>query len=173
MTNERNCDTLRFERSGSALTHLNRKWKWKRKAGEECSQTSSTTVGDEEVRPEGSKAAKARKNNTQGLKSIDEVHFDKMGRFSWLGTSDSSDYNGNQADSGYSETDELIARDQAELDLRLPEPPEYPTQYPPQPEVEFGFPQMFIENKTNVCVVSKTKLMVRDTKKLNKMKIGP
>ncbi|KAG2314075.1 hypothetical protein Bca52824_017197 [Brassica carinata] len=41
-----------------------------------------------------------------------------MGRFSWLGTSDSSDYNGNQADSGYSETDELIARDQAELDLR-------------------------------------------------------
>ncbi|KAF2615120.1 hypothetical protein F2Q70_00009567 [Brassica cretica] len=45
----------------------------KRKAGEECSQTSSTTVGDQEVRPEGSKAAKARKSNSQGLKSIDEI----------------------------------------------------------------------------------------------------
>ncbi|XP_013650423.2 glutathione S-transferase T2-like [Brassica napus] len=33
----------------------------------------SATVGDQEVRPEGSKAAKARKNNTQGLKSIDEI----------------------------------------------------------------------------------------------------
>ncbi|KAL0874312.1 hypothetical protein Bca101_024017 [Brassica carinata] len=128
-------------------------------AGQECSQTSSTTVGDEEVRPQGSKAAKARKNNTQGLKSIDEiksvyewkkeefmskeklskyaildtllakpaplseseVYFDKMGRFSWLGTLESSDYSGNQAESGYSETDELIARDQAELDLKYRE----------------------------------------------------
>ncbi|WZZ09738.1 hypothetical protein YC2023_095659 [Brassica napus] len=41
-----------------------------RNAGEFGSQTSNTTVGDEEVRPEGSKAAKARKNNTQGIKSM-------------------------------------------------------------------------------------------------------
>ncbi|WZZ04415.1 hypothetical protein YC2023_090336 [Brassica napus] len=42
-------------------------------AQQDCSQTSSATIGKQEVRPEGSKAAKARKNNTQGLKSIDEI----------------------------------------------------------------------------------------------------
>ncbi|XP_013674466.2 glutathione S-transferase T2-like [Brassica napus] len=41
----------------------------KRKAGEEC---SSTTVGDEEVRPEGVKAAKARRKVGQG-KSLADV----------------------------------------------------------------------------------------------------
>ncbi|KAG2277525.1 hypothetical protein Bca52824_060080 [Brassica carinata] len=44
----------------------------KRKAGEECSVTSSTTVGDEEVRPEGVKAAKARRKVGQG-KSLADV----------------------------------------------------------------------------------------------------
>ncbi|KAL0711479.1 hypothetical protein Bca4012_018457 [Brassica carinata] len=64
---------LRFEQKWLSLNTPKPSGSGKRKAGEECSQTSSTTVGDEEVRPEGSKAAKARKNNTQGLKSIDEV----------------------------------------------------------------------------------------------------
>ncbi|KAG2281398.1 hypothetical protein Bca52824_052618 [Brassica carinata] len=36
-----------------------------------CSQTSSTTVGDHEIRPEGIKAAKAKRNNAQG-KSLAE-----------------------------------------------------------------------------------------------------
>ncbi|XP_013617180.1 PREDICTED: glutathione S-transferase T2-like [Brassica oleracea var. oleracea] len=43
----------------------------KRKAGETCSQTSSTTIGDHEIRPEGIKAAKAKRNNAQG-KSLAE-----------------------------------------------------------------------------------------------------
>ncbi|KAL0684319.1 hypothetical protein Bca4012_051167 [Brassica carinata] len=41
-------------------------------AGEECSVTSSTTVGDEEVRPEGVKTAKARRKEVQG-KSLADV----------------------------------------------------------------------------------------------------
>ncbi|KAG2310420.1 hypothetical protein Bca52824_021977 [Brassica carinata] len=36
-----------------------------------CSQTSSTTVSDHEIRPEGIKAAKAKRNNSQG-KSLAE-----------------------------------------------------------------------------------------------------
>jgi len=38
----------------------------------ECSVTSSTTVGDEEVRPEGVKTAKARRKEVQG-KSLADV----------------------------------------------------------------------------------------------------
>ena len=64
---------LRFEQKWLSLNTPKPSGSGKRKAGEECSQTSSATVGDQEVRPEGSKAAKARKNNTQGLKSIDEI----------------------------------------------------------------------------------------------------
>lgn len=41
-------------------------------------------------------------------------------------------------DSHNSETDDLIRRDQAELALLS----RSPVQYPPQPEVEFGFPQV-------------------------------
>ncbi|XP_013669417.1 glutathione S-transferase T2-like [Brassica napus] len=63
---------LRFEQKWLSLNTPKPSGSGKRKAGEECSQTSSTTVGDQDVRSEGSKAAKARKNNTQGLKSIDE-----------------------------------------------------------------------------------------------------
>ncbi|KAG2272525.1 hypothetical protein Bca52824_067080 [Brassica carinata] len=37
-----------------------------RKTGETGSQTSSTNVGDYEIRPEGIKAAKAKRNNAQG-----------------------------------------------------------------------------------------------------------
>ncbi|KAF3585466.1 hypothetical protein F2Q69_00027145 [Brassica cretica] len=45
---------------------------------------------------------------------------------------------GNSVDSGYSETDELIRRDKAEISLHAGSP----VRYPPQPEVEFGFPQI-------------------------------
>uniref|UniRef100_A0A0D3AQ38 Zinc finger GRF-type domain-containing protein n=1 Tax=Brassica oleracea var. oleracea TaxID=109376 RepID=A0A0D3AQ38_BRAOL len=44
---------------------------------------------------------------------------------------------GEIADSGYNSTEELIRRDQAELSINYGAP----AQYPPQPEVEFGFPQ--------------------------------
>ncbi|KAG2281273.1 hypothetical protein Bca52824_052493 [Brassica carinata] len=39
--------------------------------------------------------------------------------------------------SAYSETEDLIRRDQAEISLAA----RSQVQYPPQPEVEFGFPQ--------------------------------
>ncbi|KAG2286520.1 hypothetical protein Bca52824_046124 [Brassica carinata] len=51
--------------------------------------------------------------------------------------SESEDLFGHSVDSGFSETSDLIRRDQAELSLRAREP----VNYPPQPEVEFGFPQ--------------------------------
>ena len=61
---------LRFEQKWLSLNTPKPSGSSKRNAGEFGSQTSNTTVGDEEVRPEGSKAAKARKNNTQGIKSM-------------------------------------------------------------------------------------------------------
>ena len=64
---------LRFEQKWLSLNTPKPTGSGKRKAGEDCPQTSSATIGEQEVRPEGSKAAKARKNNTQGLKSIDEI----------------------------------------------------------------------------------------------------
>ncbi|KAG2303697.1 hypothetical protein Bca52824_032348 [Brassica carinata] len=57
--------------------------------------------------------------------------------YSYTQPSQSDDYGVNSDDSGYSETEELIRRDQAELSNKYPEP----IHYPPQPEVEFGFPQ--------------------------------
>ncbi|KAF3530968.1 hypothetical protein DY000_02038610 [Brassica cretica] len=63
---------LRFEHKWLSLNTPKPTGSSKLNAGEECSQTLSTTVGDQEVRPEGSKAAKARRNNTQGIKSIAE-----------------------------------------------------------------------------------------------------
>ncbi|KAF3499926.1 hypothetical protein F2Q69_00044179 [Brassica cretica] len=53
-------------------------------------------------------------------------------------TSEDEDLFGNSVDSGYIETDDLIRRDQAEISLHTGSP----VQYPPQPEVEFGFPQI-------------------------------
>ncbi|KAJ4886683.1 hypothetical protein Rs2_26431 [Raphanus sativus] len=50
--------------------------------------------------------------------------------------SESEDIFGNDSHSGYSETEDLIRRDQAELSLSREA-----VVYPPQPEVEFGFPQ--------------------------------
>ena len=52
--------------------------------------------------------------------------------YSYSQPSEDEDLFGNSVDSGYSETDELIRRDKADS----------PVQYPPQPEVEFGFLQI-------------------------------
>ncbi|KAG2308029.1 hypothetical protein Bca52824_027777 [Brassica carinata] len=46
--------------------------------------------------------------------------------------SDSEEFGGNIADSGYSETEELIRRDQAELNCNNGE-----VQFPPQPELKY------------------------------------
>ncbi|WZZ34121.1 hypothetical protein YC2023_017522 [Brassica napus] len=57
--------------------------------------------------------------------------------YSYSQPSESEDLFGNDVDSGDSEMDALIRRDQAEISLQR----RSPVQYPPQPEVEFGFPQ--------------------------------
>ncbi|XP_013717358.1 glutathione S-transferase T2-like [Brassica napus] len=57
---------LRYEQKWLSLNTSKPSGSSKRKAGETCSQTSSTTVGDHEIRPEGIKAAKAKRNNAQG-----------------------------------------------------------------------------------------------------------
>ncbi|KAG2265264.1 hypothetical protein Bca4012_077390 [Brassica carinata] len=115
-----------------------------------CSQTSSTTVGDHEIRPEGIKAAKAKRNNAQGkslaeytsiwemkkkdlmmkeklsklaildtlLAKKEPLSLVKMGRrYSYSQPSDLEKYGGEIAGSGYSSTEELIRRDQAELSI--------------------------------------------------------
>ncbi|KAG2264113.1 hypothetical protein Bca52824_071192 [Brassica carinata] len=56
--------------------------------------------------------------------------------YSYSQPSSSEEYGGYTADSGYSETEDLIRQDQAEIDTERAA-----VQYPPQPEVEFGFPQ--------------------------------
>ena len=58
--------------------------------------------------------------------------------YSYSQPSESEDLFCNSVDSGYSETDDLIRRDQAEISLQA----RSSVQYPPQPEVEFGFPQI-------------------------------
>ncbi|CAN7075473.1 unnamed protein product, partial [Brassica oleracea var. botrytis] len=50
--------------------------------------------------------------------------------YSYTQPSDSEEYGGNTADSGYIETEDLIRQDQAEIDTQRA-----PVQYPPQPEV--------------------------------------
>ncbi|KAG2276500.1 hypothetical protein Bca52824_059055 [Brassica carinata] len=57
--------------------------------------------------------------------------------YSYSQPSESEDYGGNSVDSGYSETEDLVRRDQAEISYNA----RARVQYPPQPEVEFGFPQ--------------------------------
>ncbi|KAF3601418.1 hypothetical protein F2Q69_00038543 [Brassica cretica] len=57
--------------------------------------------------------------------------------YSYSQPSESEDLFCNSVDSGYSETDDLIRRDQEEISLQRGSP----VQYPPKPEVEFGFPQ--------------------------------
>lgn len=70
-----------------------------------------------------------------------------MGRYSYSQPSQSEDFGGDGEDSEYSEVEALIQMDQAELSnvnddelLRYMEGEE--KVYPPQPEVEFGFPQI-------------------------------
>ncbi|KAG2271917.1 hypothetical protein Bca52824_066472, partial [Brassica carinata] len=58
--------------------------------------------------------------------------------YSYSQPSQSEEYGGDTAGSSYSETEDLIRRDQAELNNNYGAP----GQYPPQPEVEFGFPQV-------------------------------
>ncbi|KAF3599797.1 hypothetical protein F2Q69_00037056 [Brassica cretica] len=139
------------------------------------SQTSSTNAGDHEIRPEGVKAAKSKRNTAQGkslaeyttiwemkkedlamkeklsklaildtllakkepLSEAEEVKLNMGHDYSYSQPSESEDYGGNSVDSGYSETEDLIRRDQAEISYNA----RAPVQYPPQPEVEFGFPQ--------------------------------
>ncbi|XP_048598013.1 uncharacterized protein LOC125578668 isoform X2 [Brassica napus] len=64
----------------------------------------------------------------------------KMGIYSYSQPSDSAEYGGETSE--YSETEDLIRRDQEELSLQYGDTAQYPLQYPPQPEVEFGFPQV-------------------------------
>ncbi|KAJ4889202.1 hypothetical protein Rs2_28950 [Raphanus sativus] len=61
-----------------------------------------------------------------------------MGVYSYSQPSQSEDLFGNNDDSDYSETEDLIRRDQAELSLER----RSEVQYPLQPEVEFGCPQV-------------------------------
>ena len=63
---------LRYEQKWLSLNTPKPTASLKRKTGEAGSQASSCEVGGAESRPEGSKAAKARKNNSKG-KSLDEV----------------------------------------------------------------------------------------------------
>ncbi|KAG2306478.1 hypothetical protein Bca52824_026226 [Brassica carinata] len=58
--------------------------------------------------------------------------------YSYTQPSESEDLFGNNNDNDYSETEDLIRRDQAELSLER----RSQVQYPPQLEVEFGFPQV-------------------------------
>lgn len=61
----------------------------------------------------------------------------KMGQYSYTQPSE-SDFGGNySSDTDDREVEDLIRRDQAELDYNYAAT----IQYPPQPEVEFGFPQ--------------------------------
>ncbi|CAG7871363.1 unnamed protein product [Brassica rapa] len=61
-----------------------------------------------------------------------------MGCYSYSQPSQSENNFGNNSDTEYSETEDLIRRDQAELSLER----RSSVIYPPQPEVEFGFPQV-------------------------------
>ncbi|XP_013731828.1 glutathione S-transferase T3-like [Brassica napus] len=62
---------LRYEQKWLNLNTPKSTSSSKRKTGETGSQTSSTTVGDQDIWPEGVKAAKAKRNNDQG-KSVAE-----------------------------------------------------------------------------------------------------
>ena len=69
---------LRYEHKWLSLNTPKASGSAKRKTGEKVSQSSSTNVGDHEIRPEGIKAAKTRRNNAQGkaladYKSIWEI----------------------------------------------------------------------------------------------------
>uniref|UniRef100_A0A0D3DSA4 GRF-type domain-containing protein n=1 Tax=Brassica oleracea var. oleracea TaxID=109376 RepID=A0A0D3DSA4_BRAOL len=130
----------------------------KRKSGGENSQTSHTNVGDNEGKSmaeyttiwEMKKEDLAMKGKLSKLAILDTLLAKKgplseaeevvklsMGLdYNYTQPSDSDEYGGNTADNGYNKTEDLIRQDQAEIDTHRA-----PVQYPPQPEVEFGFPQ--------------------------------
>ena len=62
---------LRYEQKWMNLNNPNPTASSKRKTAEPVPQTSNTTVGEQDTRPEGVKAAKAKRNNPQG-KSVAE-----------------------------------------------------------------------------------------------------
>ena len=78
----------------------------------------------------------------------------KMGvDYSYSQPSQSDDIFGNSDDGGYSKTEDLIRRDQAEISLHA----RSQVQYPPQPEVEFGFPQTCYCGATPLLATSTTR----------------
>ncbi|KAG2307207.1 hypothetical protein Bca52824_026955 [Brassica carinata] len=73
-----------------------------------------------------------------GYEEEEEEQILNMGHdYSYSQPSESEEYGGYTVDSGYSEIEDLIRQDQAEISYNNGAP----VQYPPQPEVEFGFPQ--------------------------------
>ncbi|KAG2266244.1 hypothetical protein Bca52824_073323 [Brassica carinata] len=163
----------------------------KRKNVQTDSQTS-TNEGfvDVESRPEGVKAAKAKRNTGKGksvaeiatvweMKKDDLVRKERLSRLAILDTlltkpvpltereesaknklladysqpSEDEPLFGNNDDSDYSETEDLIRRDQAELSLERCSQVHYPL----QPEVEFGFPQVCYCGAHPVLATSNTR----------------
>ncbi|XP_048623554.1 uncharacterized protein At4g04775-like [Brassica napus] len=76
-----------------------------------------------------------------------------MGRYSYSQPSEDEPLFGNNDDNDYSETEDLIRRDQAELSLERCSQ----VHYPPQPEVEFGFPQVCYCGAHPVLATSNTR----------------
>lgn len=62
---------LRFEQKWISLNTSKPGANGKRKTGEDASNPSSPNVGDEDIRPEGVKAAKARRNGGKGKAQVD------------------------------------------------------------------------------------------------------
>ncbi|KAL0710652.1 hypothetical protein Bca4012_017630 [Brassica carinata] len=151
----------------------------KRKGGETCSQDSVTGVVEEEVRPEGVKAAKANRSGAWKGKSVADIKTvaalrkeefeskEKLSKLAILDTllaktqalSEAEDFgilmgvhsysqpsqddtfppHHSHNDSEYDEIEALIQEDQAQLEFSRSQAT---VVYPPQPEVEFGFPQI-------------------------------
>ncbi|KAL0641912.1 hypothetical protein Bca4012_103413 [Brassica carinata] len=166
---------LRHEQKWISLNTSKPTGSSKRKSAADSSQTGNTNVVDSESRPEGIKAAKAKKLKANGksvaevttiwemrkedlvmkerlsdkaildtllarggeLSEAEEMVKTNMGQdYSYTQPSSSEAYTSRSCSDGFSETEELIRQDQAELDIQRAM-----VQYPTQPEVEFGFPQ--------------------------------
>nr|VDD33831.1 unnamed protein product [Brassica oleracea] len=127
----------------------------KRKTGEVGSQASSSNVGEEEPRPEGIKATKARRNSRKGMavedfKSVHELKMEdlaKKERLSKLAILDTllakkepTEREENAMGLDYSYTQPSESEDYG-LGAGPSSDQAARHQYPPQPEVEFGFPK--------------------------------
>ncbi|WZZ83525.1 hypothetical protein YC2023_104097 [Brassica napus] len=178
---------LRFEQKWLSLNTPKATASSKRKDGE---IDPSTTVLDQEVRPEGCKAAKQKRSTVQGksvadyttiweMKKEDLAMKERLSMLAILDSllakkepltepeegvknkllakyfqpSQSDDLFGNSDDGGYSETEDLIRRDQVELGSQG----RSQVQYPPQPEVEYGFPQTCYCGATPLLATSTTR----------------